>query len=38
MPDPVFEKGMLFNDHKEFKKVVQSYRIKHGYPLLIVNC
>ena len=37
MPDPVFEKGMLFSDHKEFKRVVQSYRIKHGYPLLIVK-
>ena len=38
MPDPVFEIGMLFNDHKEFKRAVQSYRITHGYPLLIVNC
>ena len=37
MPDLVFMKGMLFSDHKEFKRVVQSYRIKHGYPLLIVN-
>ena len=37
MPDPVFEKRMLFSDHKEFKKAVQSYRIKHGYPLLIVK-
>ena len=37
MPNPVFEKGMLFSDHKEFKRVVQSYRIKHKYPLLIVK-
>ncbi|KAK9985652.1 hypothetical protein SO802_030603, partial [Lithocarpus litseifolius] len=37
MPDPVFEKRMLFSDHKEFKRAVQSYRIKHGYPLLIVK-
>ena len=37
MPNPVFEKGMLFSDHKEFKRNVQSYRIKHGYPLLIVK-
>ncbi|XP_075644142.1 uncharacterized protein LOC142615291 [Castanea sativa] len=35
MPDPVFEIGMLFSDHKEFKRAVQSYRIKLGYPLLI---
>ena len=28
---------MLFSDHKEFKRAVQSYRIKHGYPLLIVK-
>ena len=37
MPDLVFMKGMLFSDHKEFKRVVQSYWIKHGYPLLIVK-
>ena len=37
MPDPIFEKGMMFSDHKEFKRAVQSYRIKHGYPLLIVK-
>ena len=37
MSDLVFEKGMLFSDHKEFKRVVQSYRIKHRYPLLIVK-
>ena len=37
MFDPVFEKGMLFSDHKEFKRAVQSYRIKHIYPLLIVK-
>ena len=34
MPDPIFEKGMMFSDHKEFKRAVQSYRIKPGYPLL----
>nr|POE89353.1 hypothetical protein CFP56_01717 [Quercus suber] len=37
MPNPVFEKGMLFSDHKEFKRAVQSYRIKHEYLLLIVK-
>ena len=37
MLDPVFEKGMLFSDHKEFKMDMQSYRIKHEYPLLIVK-
>ena len=37
MPNPVFEQGMLFSDHKEFKRVVQFYRIKHRYPLLIVK-
>ena len=37
MPDLIFEKGMTFSDHKEYKKAVQSYRIKHGYPLLIVK-
>ncbi|XP_030936226.1 uncharacterized protein LOC115961374 [Quercus lobata] len=35
MPNPIFEKGMLFSDHKEFKRAMQSYRIKHEYPLLI---
>ena len=35
MPDLAFEKGMLFSDHKEFNRAVQSYRIKHGYLLLI---
>ena len=37
MPNPVFEKGMLFSDYNEFKMDVLSYRIKHGYPLLIVK-
>ena len=37
MPSLVFMKGILSSDHKEFKRVVQSYKIKHEYPLLIVK-
>ena len=36
-PTPFLRKGMLFNDYKKFKKVVQSYRIEHEYSLLIVK-
>lgn len=28
--DPQFEKGMLFKDNKQFKKVVRAHLVKHG--------
>ena len=34
-PTSFLRRGCGLSDHKEFKRAMQSYRIKHEYPLLI---